>query len=149
PIPLREALTIATQIAEALEAAHAQRIVHRDLKPANIKIREDGTVKVLDFGLAKALEPALAGVASATMPATTKKGMLLGTAAYMSREQAGGRRADERSVLWAFGVVLREMLRGRRMSAGAWVEEVLAWVARDEPDLSGLPANMPPAVPRL
>src|SRR5499426_1384319 len=118
PIPIDEALPIATQIAEALEAAHEQGIIHRDLKPANIKRRPDATVKVLDFGLAKALDPV--GVASAnvsqsptiTSPAMSQVGMILGTAAYMSPEQAKGRPADKRSDVWAFGCVLYEMLTG-------------------------------------
>jgi serine/threonine protein kinase len=116
-IPLDEALPIARQIAEALEAAHEQRIIHRDLKPANIKLRPDGTVKVLDFGLAKALDPgtgsrepgvgnALANSPTITSPAMTQAGVILGTAAYMSPEQAKGRAADSRSDIWAFGCVL-------------------------------------------
>src|SRR5512145_3251994 len=120
PIPVDEALPIARQIAEALEAAHEQGIIHRDLKPANIKVRADGTVKVLDFGLAKALEPAgVVGGADATASPTitspammTGAGMILGTAAYMSPEQAKGRPADKRSDVWAFGAVLYEMLSG-------------------------------------
>src|SRR2546422_400067 len=121
PIPLDEALPIAKQIAEALEAAHEQGIIHRDLKPANIKVRPDGTVKVLDFGLAKLSETAIAGASTPNMslsptitsPAMmTGVGMLLGTAAYMSPEQAKGREADKRSDIWAFGCVLYEMLTG-------------------------------------
>src|SRR6516165_271291 len=117
PIPLDEALPIAKQIAEALEAAHEQGIIHRDLKPANVKVRSDGTVKVLDFGLAKALE-AIPVAGSATMsptittPAMTQMGVILGTAAYMSPEQAKGRPADKRCDLWAFGCVLFETLTG-------------------------------------
>ena len=118
-IPLDEALPIAKQIAEALEAAHEQGIIHRDLKPANIKVRPDGTVKVLDFGLAKAMEPVPASSPSASMsptittPAMTQAGMILGTAAYMSPEQARGKVVDKRADIWAFGAVLFEMLTGR------------------------------------
>ncbi len=116
PIPVDEALPIARQIAEALEAAHEQGIIHRDLKPANIKVRSDGTVKVLDFGLAKALDPMSAGVDATASPTITSPammtgvGMLLGTAAYMSPEQARGKAVDKRSDIWAFGCVLYEML---------------------------------------
>jgi serine/threonine protein kinase len=123
-IPIDETLPIAKQIAEALEAAHEQGIIHRDLKPANIKVRPDGTVKVLDFGLAKAMDP-MAGSSpnvsqspTLTTPAMTQAGMILGTAAYMSPEQAKGRAADRRSDLWAFGVVLYEMLTGHRAFKG-------------------------------
>ena len=123
-IPLDEALPIAKQIADALEAAHEQGIIHRDLKPANIKVRPDGTVKVLDFGLAKAMEPT--GVASPsvsqsptiTTPAMTQAGMILGTAAYMSPEQARGKPVDKRADIWAFGCVLYEMLTGQRAFDG-------------------------------
>ena len=119
-IPFDEALPIARQIAEALEAAHEQGIVHRDLKPANIKVRPDGTVKVLDFGLAKAMEPAPGSSQSVSMsptittPAMTQAGMIFGTAAYLSPEQAKGRPADKRSDVWAFGCVVSEMLAGKR-----------------------------------
>jgi len=129
PIPLDEALPIATQIAEALETAHEQGIIHRDLKPANINLRDDGTVKVLDFGLAKALEPAseidrlVNAAPTITTPAQmTAVGVILGTAAYMSPEQAKGRSADKRSDVWAFGCVLFEMLTGKRAFAGSDVK---------------------------
>ena len=129
PIPLDEALPIAKQIADALEAAHEQGIIHRDLKPANIKVRSDGTVKVLDFGLAKAIEPAVSsspGHSSSptiTTPAMTQAGMILGTAAYMAPEQAKGRAVDKRADIWAFGVVLYEMLSGTRLFEGESVSE--------------------------
>ena len=117
PIPVDEALPIAKQIAEALEAAHEQGIIHRDLKPANVKVRKDGTVKVLDFGLAKAMEPVGASSANVTMSPTismhaTQAGLILGTAAYMSPEQARGKPLDKRTDIWAFGCVLYEMLTG-------------------------------------
>jgi serine/threonine protein kinase len=140
PIPIDEALPIAKQIAEALEAAHEQRIVHRDLKPANIKGR-DGTVKVLDFGLAKAMEPvaATSEVASElrtiTTPALTQAGAIFGTAAYMSPEQARGKPIDARTDIWAFGCVLFEMLTGRRAFMGDDVSETLATVLKGEPVL--------------
>jgi serine/threonine protein kinase len=123
PIPLAEALPIARQIAEALEAAHEQGIIHRDLKPANIKVRSDGTVKVLDFGLAKALDPPTSSDAnvmnSPTLTAhATQLGLILGTAAYMAPEQARGKAVDKRADTWAFGCVLYEMLSGRRAFDG-------------------------------
>src|SRR5438552_4395966 len=130
-IPIDEALPIAKQIADALEAAHEQGIIHRDLKPANIKVRADGTVKVLDFGLAKAMDPASGSSPSMSMsptittPAMTQAGMILGTAAYMSPEQAKGRTVDKRSDVWAFGAVLYEMFTGQRAFAGDDVGEVL------------------------
>jgi serine/threonine protein kinase len=154
-IPLDEALPIAKQIAEALEAAHEQQIIHRDLKPANVKVREDGTVKVLDFGLAKAMDPA--GAASPhvsrsptiTTPAMTQAGLILGTAAYMSPEQASGRPVDKRADIWSFGVVLWEMLTGRRLFAGETVSHTLADVLRAEIDFAKLPTNTPTAIRRL
>jgi serine/threonine-protein kinase len=150
PIPLDEALPIAKQIAEALEAAHEQGIVHRDLKPANIKAMPDGKVKVLDFGLAKAMEPAsavgpmLTNSPTITTPAQmTGVGMILGTAAYMSPEQAKGRPADKRSDVWAFGCVLFEMLTSRRAFEGEDVSDTLAAVLRGEPDWTALPTDTP------
>lgn len=155
-IPLDEALPIAKQIAEALEAAHEQGITHRDLKPANIKIRSDGTVKVLDFGLAKAMEPAAGSSPSISMSPTittpammTGVGVILGTAAYMSPEQAKGRVADKRSDMWAFGCVLYEMLTGRRAFEGDDVSDTLAAILRGEPDWNALPGHVPPAVRTL
>ena len=138
-IPLDEALPIAWQIAEALEAAHGHGIIHRDLKPANIKVREDGTVKVLDFGLAKAMEPAgsrpdALQSPTITSPAMTAAGVILGTAAYMSPEQSKGRAVDKRADIWAFGVVLYEMLTGRRAFKGDEISETLASVLKDTPD---------------
>ena len=147
PIPLDEALTIARQIADALDSAHTNGIVHRDLKPANIKLRPDGVVKVLDFGLAKLAEsPEFTGKATLsptiTSPAlATIAGVLLGTAAYMSPEQAKGRPADKRSDIWAFGCVLYEMLTGHRLFSGDDVTETIASVVKDRVDLNPLPAR--------
>jgi Tol biopolymer transport system component len=155
PIPLDEALPLARQIALALEAAHDAGIIHRDLKPANIKVRPDGTAKVLDFGLAKGLgADASASAASlANSPTLTARatelGVVLGTAAYMAPEQAKGRVVDRRADVWAFGVVLYEMLAGRRAFGGDDVTEVMAAVIRDTPDPGALPAATPPAVRRL
>jgi serine/threonine protein kinase len=155
PIPVDEALPIARQIAEALEAAHERGIIHRDLKPANIKLRPDGTVKVLDFGLAKALEPVTgAGVdatASPTIPSPmiTGVGVLLGTPAYMSPEQARGKLVDRRTDIWAFGCVLYEMFTGKRTFAGEDVSETIAAVLKSDPSWSALPADLPPAIRRL
>ena len=151
-IPIDEAVPIAKQIAEALEAAHEQGIIHRDLKPANVKVRPDGTVKVLDFGLAKAMEPTGAlspGMSQAptiTTPAMTQAGMILGTAAYMSPEQARGKPVDKRSDVWAFGAVLYEMLTGKRAFDAEDVSETLAAVLMREPDWAALPATTPPTV---
>ena len=151
PIQLDEALPIAKQIAEALEAAHEQGIIHRDLKPANIKVRPDGTVKVLDFGLAKAMEPAgrapdVSQSPTITTPAMTHAGMILGTAAYMSPEQARGKALDKRTDIWAFGCVLYEMLTGTRAFPGEDVTDTLAAVVRAEPDWTRLPSNLSPAL---
>ncbi len=154
PIPLEDALPIARQIAEALEAAHAQGIVHRDLKPANIKVRDDGTVKVLDFGLAKAMavdsSPGVVALSpTITSPAATAMGTIMGTAAYMSPEQARGRAVDKRSDIWAFGAVLYEMLTGRRAFDGEDVSDTLANILKREPDWSALPPGTPPAIERV
>ena len=157
PLPLNDALALARQIVDALAAAHEQGIVHRDLKPANIKVRDDGTVKVLDFGLAKALESTAPGSASGsradpalnsptiTTPAMTLHGMILGTAAYMSPEQAKGRPVDKRADIWAFGCVLYEMVSGRRAFQGEDVSDTLASVLRADVDWS----VVPPSVERL
>ena len=154
---LDDVLPIAQQIAEAIEAAHEQGIVHRDLKPANIKVRPDGAVKVLDFGLAKALDPpagteaavALANSPTLTSPAMTQRGVILGTSAYMSPEQAKGYAADKRSDVWAFGCVLYEMLTGRRAFEGDDVSETLATVIKGEPDWNALQSNLPQAIKTL
>ncbi len=151
-IPIEEALPIARQIAEALEAAHEQGIIHRDLKPANVKVRQDGTVKVLDFGLAKAMEPAggISGSGSAmptiTSPAMTQLGMILGTAAYMSPEQARGKVVDKRADVWAFGCVLYEMLTSRRPFEDEDVSLTLSKVLQRDPDFDLLPATVPARV---
>ncbi len=150
-IPVDEAIAIAKQIAEALEEAHEHGIIHRDLKPANVKVREDGTVKVLDFGLAKALEPAGAGSPdvshSPTMSAqATQAGVILGTAAYMSPEQARGKPVDKRADLWSFGVVLFEMLTGKRAFEGEDVSVTLADVIRAEPAWDALPEGLSPSL---
>ena len=160
-LPVDEALAIARQIADALEAAHEHGIVHRDLKPANIKVREDGTVKVLDFGLAKAAAAPQAApnasdptgphglnvpnTVSPTImsPAMTAIGVILGTAAYLSPEQAKGKPADKRSDIWAFGCVLFEMLTGKRAFDGEDVSDTLAAIIKGEPDWSALPASTP------
>ena len=145
-IPIDEALSIAKQIAEALESAHEHGIIHRDLKPANIKLRNDGTVKVLDFGLAKAVEPtaSIANVSQSptiTSPAMmTGVGVLLGTAAYMAPEQARGKTVDKRADIWAFGCVLFEMLTARQLFAGETISDTLAAVLKGEPDLARAPA---------
>ena len=155
PIPLDEALPIARQIAEALEAAHEQGIIHRDLKPANVKVKDDGTVKVLDFGLAKALQPELSDAEAANSPtmtmtaAATKMGVIMGTAAYMSPEQAKGRQVDKRADIWAFGVVLFEMLTGRQAFGGTDISETLASVLKTDLDLAALPAGTPRNVRRV
>jgi len=152
PIAVDEALPIAKQIAEALEAAHEQGIIHRDLKPANIKVRDDGTVKVLDFGLAKAMDPVagsspnLSMSPTITTPAMTEMGMVLGTAAYMSPEQAKGKGADKRSDVWAFGAVLYEMLTGRRAFAGDDVSDTMASVLKADTDWDAFPVTVPATI---
>ena len=156
-IPLDEAWPIARQLTEALEAAHEQGIIHRDLKPANIKVRADGTVKVLDFGLAKALNQPLqtsgsedpAASPTFTSPGMTQHGMILGTAAYMSPEQAKGKAVDKRADIWAFGCVLYEMLTGARLFAGDSIPETLGLIFSREPDLAALPSATPPRVRSL
>jgi serine/threonine-protein kinase len=154
PVPVEEALNIAKQIADALEAAHDQGIVHRDLKPANVKVRSDGTVKVLDFGLAKAATPEVGGTSgsdAATMPlsAATQVGMVVGTAAYMSPEQAKGKVVDKGTDVWAFGAVLYEMLTGTRAFPGDDVSDTFASVLAREPAFDALPVSVPPGVRRL
>ena len=151
PIPFDETIAIAKQIADAIEAAHEQGIVHRDLKPANIKVRDDGTVKVLDFGLAKAFEGSAASgpVTQPSLsptyasPAMTGVGMIMGTAAYMSPEQAKGKVVDKRADIWSFGVVLYEMLTGGALFQGETASEVMASVIMRDPDLNALPADVP------
>ena len=146
PLPLTDALRTASQIAEALEAAHEHGIIHRDLKPANIKLLPDGRIKLLDFGLAKALEAASAEALadSATLSGgATRAGMVMGTAAYMSPEQATGAGVDKRTDVWAFGVVLFEMLTGQRLFAGETTSHTLAEVIRAEIDFARLPATTP------
>ena len=163
PIPIDEALPIARQIAEAVEAAHEQGIIHRDLKPANIKVRDDGTVKVLDFGLAKMYGPPEGGPyvpnggaglsrpsesmsPTITTPAMTQLGMILGTAAYMAPEQARGKALDKRTDIWAFGCVLFEMLTGTRAFDGEDATDTIAAVVRAEPKWDALPADVPPPI---
>ena len=160
-IPLDEALPIARQIAEALEAAHELGVIHRDLKPANIKLRQDGVVKVLDFGLAKLVEAGASGSTrqdraslaslspTITTPAMTQVGLILGTAAYMSPEQARGRAVDRRADIWAFGCVLYEMLTGAKTFGGDDVTDTIAAVVRAEPEWSKLPAATPQSIRRL
>ncbi len=152
-VPLEEALPIARQIAEALEYAHERGIVHRDLKPANIKIMPENRVKVLDFGLAKAVSSESAAAVDANSPTLTMSatvaGVIMGTAGYMSPEQAKGKPVDRRADIWAFGVVLFEMLTGRPLYTGETVSEVLAAILKDTLDLASLPETTPPAVHRL
>ncbi len=152
-LPLDESLHIAKQIAEALEGAHEKGIIHRDLKPANVKITPEGAVKVLDFGLAKAANESTSSSDPSSSPTLTAQatgtGMIMGTAAYMAPEQARGQAVDKRADIWAFGVVLFEMLTGRQAFEGETTSDVLASVLKFEPDWTSLPASTPPSIVRL
>jgi len=151
---VREALQIASKIAEALETAHHQGIIHRDLKPSNIKLRDDAVVKVLDFGLAKLVESTSSATSKATLSPTislhaTRAGVILGTAAYMAPEQARGKTVDKRADIWSFGCVLYELLTGRRAFGGDEISDTLAFVITKEPEWSALPADVPAAIRKV
>src|SRR5580658_3390363 len=153
PLPVDEAIAIARQIADALDAAHQKNIIHRDLKPANVKITPEGNVKVLDFGLAKAFDANSAGSDPANSPTRTMNstvaGVIMGTAGYMSPEQARGKAVDKRADIWAFGVVLYELLTGERAFDGETVSDTLPAVLRADRDWKRLPAETPVGVRRL
>src|SRR5438105_844268 len=151
PMARTQALAIARQIAEAMQTAHENGIIHRDLKPANVKVKADGTVKVLDFGLAKVADPRPAESSLSHSPTmmTSMPGTLMGTAAYMSPEQVKGQTADARSDVWAFGCVLFEMLTGRPAFGAATTSEILASVLTSEPDWRQLPPDTPESIRRL
>ncbi len=154
-LPVPEALGIAAQVATALEAAHEQGVVHRDLKPGNVKLRPDGTVKLLDFGLAKVFDPSLRASGSAEVTLTVvgqadaDAGRILGSPSCMSPEQARGLPVDKRTDVWAFGCLLYEMLCGTRAFAGDSTSDVIARILEREPDFTALPPDLPPAIPRL
>jgi serine/threonine protein kinase len=157
PLPLDESIAIARQIVDGLDAAHERGIVHRDLKPANIKITDQGVVKVLDFGLAKAMDPSTSGsevLPALTMTPTmtadgTRAGAILGTPAYMSPEQARGKAVDKRADVWAFGCVLYELLTGRIAFPGETLSDTIVAILERAPDWSALPSGTPPMVLKL